>query len=145
MLVLMVGALGLAALGASVSRTATVSLSIPALSVLALPERGLSGREVMVELRPEELVQGLVLPLEVKSNVPWAVTARVLSADRVDLLVRVLGGPEVLVNTEEVLLLSGRSGKHEVSLEVKLVNLGSETDGITLVLKLGGSAGARVG
>ncbi len=141
----MSGVLGLSAFGASVSRSATVSLFIPAISVLALPTQGVSGREVVVELRPEDLAQGFLLPLEVKSNVSWAVTAQVLSEDRVDLRVQVLGGPEVLVHTEEVLLLSGRPGKHEVALEVKLPQSGGKPGGVVLVLKIAGAAGARFG
>ncbi|MCS7239656.1 MAG: hypothetical protein NZ651_00140 [Candidatus Bipolaricaulota bacterium] len=139
LLFMMACALGFPGLAGSVSRTATVSLSIPALSVLSLPGRGLSGREIELEIRPDELVQGVLLvPLEVKSNVPWAVTARVLAEARADPVVGVQGGPEVLVGTEEIPLLSGRSGKHELTLVVKLANLGQAQDKVRLMLKIAG-------
>jgi len=137
LLVLLMGTLGLCGLGTSVSRTATVSLSIPALTVLTLPERHLSGKEVVVELGPEDLARGsLLLSLEVKSNVPWAVTAQLLSEEGAELAVEVLGGPEVVVGTEEVLLLSGRPGKHELLLRLTL--FGEILRGAALVLKMVG-------
>jgi len=134
----MLGALGLSAAGASVSRTATVSLFIPPLSILRLPELGLSGREVIVELRPEEFAQGsLLIPLEIKSNVAWALTAQVLAEDGAVLQVQVVGGPEVTVGTEEVTLLAGRQGQHELLLRLKLGSSPWFT-GAKLVLKIMG-------
>jgi hypothetical protein len=127
--------LALAAQGASVSRSVSVSLNIPPLSVLSVPERGLSGQEFVVEFQAEELSKGLLLPLEVKSNVPWAVMARILSEDPVSLSAEVLGGPEVMVTTEERPILMGRPGKHELLLRFKL---GPEAEGkaVRLVLRI---------
>ena len=137
---MMVGALGLSGLGESVSRTATVSLSIPALSVLSLLDRAISGREVVVEIGAEDLARGfLLIPLEVKSNVPWAVTAQVLGA-WAELSLAVLGGPEVTLATEEVTLLSGRPGKHELSLLLKL-SPEKVREGAKLVLRVAGGFG----
>ncbi len=133
----MVGALGLVGAGTSVSRSATVSLSIPPITVLSLPHREISGKELRVEITPADLAQGfLLLPLEVKSNVPWAVTAQVLSEGRAELVVEVMGGPEVMVTTEEVPILAGRPGKHETLLRVKFSNLAWA--GGTLVFRVAG-------
>ena len=135
---LVIMALGLTALGASVSRSTTISLTIPPITVLSVPNRELSGSEIKVIFAPEEWAQGYVLlPLEVKSNVPWAVTARVLSGDPVSLIGEVLGGPEVMVTTEEVPILTGRPGKHELLLRFKL---GPEAEGkaVRLVLRIAG-------
>ncbi len=63
--------MGLVGLGASASRTVLVSLSIPAIAVLEVPERGLLGPEVKVEMQPGARTEDfLVFPLSVKSNVP---------------------------------------------------------------------------
>jgi hypothetical protein len=107
------------------------------LSILSVPERGLSGQEFVVEIQAEELSKGLLLPLEVKSNVPWAVMARILSEDPVSLSAEVLGGPEVMVTTEERPILMGRPGKHELLLRFKL---GPEAEGkaVRLVLRIAG-------
>ncbi|MCX7844388.1 MAG: hypothetical protein N2507_03465 [Candidatus Bipolaricaulota bacterium] len=137
LLVAMVGALSLGGVGTSVSRTTSVSLSIPALSVLALPGRNLVGQELLLVFSPEDLgAEALLVPLEVKSNVSWAVTARVLDEDRAELRVAVAGGPEVAVTTEEVPLLAGRAGKHEVLLRIKFGN--PSVRGFRLVLRIGG-------
>lgn len=136
LLVLMLGALGLGGWGMSASRTATVTLSIPPLAVLAVPERNLFGKEVAVELSPEDLARGsLLLPVWVKSNVPWAVTAQLLSEEGAELALKVSGGPEVTVGPEEVSFLLGRPGRHELWLHLKI---GPETwfPGAKLVLKV---------
>ncbi|MGB9861302.1 MAG: hypothetical protein ACPLRP_03110, partial [Candidatus Bipolaricaulaceae bacterium] len=78
-------------------------------------------------------------PLEVKSNVPWAVTAQVLGA-WAELSLKVLGGPEVTLATEEVTLLSGRPGKHELSLLLKL-SPEKVREGAKLVLRVAGGFG----
>ncbi len=134
----MVGALGLVGCGTSLSRTATVTLFIPPITILSVPERNLFGKEVVVEIGPADLAQGsLLIPLEVKSNVPWAVTAQVLLQEgRAELAVEVVGGPEVMVTTEEVPILAGRSGKHEVLLRVKFSDLAWA--GGTLVFRVRG-------
>jgi len=135
---LVIMALGLTVSGASVSRSATISLTIPPIIVLSIPERELSGSEIKMTFAPEDWTRGYVLlPLEVKSNVPWAVMARVLSEDPVSLLGEVLGGPEVRVTTEEVPILTGRPGKHGLVLRFKL---GSEAEGkaVWLVLRIAG-------
>ncbi len=134
----MVGALSLVGVGTSVSRTTTVTFSIPALTVLSMPERNISGKEVVVELGPADLAQGsLLIPLVVKSNVAWAVTARVLHPDGAELAVEVVGGPGVTVTTEESPILLGRPGKHEVLLGIKCDSLPIGT-GVTLVLRIQG-------
>ena len=127
----------LAAQSASVSRSVNVSLVVPPLSILSVPERGLSGQELVVEIQAKELSKGFLLPLEVKSNVPWAVTARILSEDPVSLTAEVLGGPEVLVTTEELPILAGRPGKRELFLRFKL---GPKIEGraVRLVLRIAG-------
>ena len=138
---LVIMALGLIVSGASVSRSATISLTIPPITVLSIPERELSGSEIKVTFAPEDWAQGYVLlPLEVKSNVPWAVVARVLSEDEdpVSLLGEVLGGPEVVVTTEEVPILTGRPGKHEVLLVIKLGEQVLTAESLTLVLRVAG-------
>ncbi len=135
-------AVGLSGPGMSVSRSVSVSLSIPALSVLSLPEQGLTGREIPVEVNlPDLSPQGLLIPLEVKSNVPWAVTAQILAEERAGLVVQVLEGPEVLVTTEEVPILTGRPGKYEVLLLVKLADQAPLTGQWTLVLRVAGGEG----
>jgi hypothetical protein len=128
-------ALGVSTWGMSVSRPTTVFLTIPPLSILSVPERGLVGREVVVELRPEELREGFLLPLEVRSNVPWAVTARVLSEDLAGVAVEVLGGPECWVGREEIPVLSGRPGKHGLVLLFKM-GRDAHLKGAKLVLKI---------
>lgn len=134
----------LVAQGASISRSASVFLVIPPLSILSVPERGLSGQELVVEIHAEELSKGFLLPLEVKSNVPWAVMARVLSEDPVSLTAEVLGGPGVLVSTEELPILTGRPGKHGLFLRFKL---GPEAEGkaVRLVLRVAGIEGPASG
>lgn len=99
---------------ASTTSQAAFIFSLPALSVLSLPEQGLAGEEV--ELSLGALVQGAPLIVVVKSNVPWAVTARVLAEPGAVFFVATVDGPEVAVGAEEVLLLSGRPGKHELRL-----------------------------
>ncbi len=131
-------ALGFPVLGASVSRSTTISLTIPPITVLGIPNRELFGSEIKVTFSPEDWAQGYVfLPLEVKSNVPWAVMARVLSEDPVSLKGEVLGGPEVLVTQEELPILTGRPGKHGLILRFKL---GPEVEGkaVWLVLRIAG-------
>lgn len=106
-------------LGMTATRSATAGFSIPVILDLSLPGHGLSGKAVVLELRSEALAQGFPLSLGVKSNVPWAVTARVLAEPGAVFSVATVDGPEVAVGAEEVLLLSGRPGKHEVRVLIQ--------------------------
>lgn len=135
--------LGFAVFGGQAQKTTEVSLRIPPLLMLSSDQAavGPNGTELLVAVsirKPTSLehLQGYLhfeefLHLIVRSNVPWALWARVSNVDPSGVLLYKAPEPRVAVGRQYVPLAHGAPGKHELVLWLTV-----KADELPLVLLL---------